>query len=174
VGAKTEHALRASELVARRVREARQSRGWSQAQLAQRLDEIGYPMARSTLTKLENGRYRNISINDAFALAAALAIAPVFLLAPLADGTPVSITPRLTVSAAHARAWFRGQVTLPAVPDLPPDYSQMPKAELVARLEAIIARDFKSPIDAALKKDLITDLATRWADQLRNPPTNEG
>ena len=138
-------ALRPAQVAARRVVEARESRGWSQAELARRLEEIGYPKSASTLSKLESGSYRNVSLDDAFALAAALGLSPVHLLTPLDDQEPVAVTPRLTLDAWLVRAWVRGDAAippwLPALVDARPDLSQIPDTDLVRLVEHYLERD---------------------------------
>src|SRR5947208_3077345 len=123
----TEH-LRPAEIVAKRVVEVRESRGWTQTELAERLREIGYNKSRSTLTKLEGGKYRNVSINDVFALAAALDDHPLHLLVPLEDDAMVAIAPKVHYPAALTRAWIRGLVQPPMLPDV--DLRQIPDSEL--------------------------------------------
>src|SRR6266511_1852291 len=69
-------------IFARRVKEARKRRDWSQQTLADRLTELGYPMTRVVLTKLEAGK-RQATLEDIFAFAVALGVAPVHLLVAL-------------------------------------------------------------------------------------------
>jgi transcriptional regulator with XRE-family HTH domain len=61
----------------RRVRELRQSRGWSQTDLATRLRPYGFDLTQSTVAKLEAGA-RPTRLDELDALAAALGV-------PLAD-----------------------------------------------------------------------------------------
>jgi transcriptional regulator with XRE-family HTH domain len=172
MGANIEHALRPAEIVARRVVEARKSRGWSQAQLVDELAELGYVKSRPTISKLEAGDYRGVSVDDLFALSAALGIAPVFLLAPLEDESPVAIAPRVQVPAWVARAWIRAEIKLPMLPDV--DLRQIPESELVRKIETWFARGM-TPVVHALAKDSLHERAVEIAAELRNPPpTTEG
>jgi transcriptional regulator with XRE-family HTH domain len=54
--------------VSRRVRELRETRGWSQTELAERLKPYGFDMHQTTVAKLERGG-RPIRVNEAAALA---------------------------------------------------------------------------------------------------------
>jgi transcriptional regulator with XRE-family HTH domain len=158
-----EHA-RPAEIVAQRVKEARESRGWSQEDLARRLVEIGYAKSRSALTKLEGGRFRGVSIDDVFALAAALGISPVYLLTPLADDAPVAISPRVIFPATVTRAWIRGDVRLPMLPDT--DWRQVPTAELGKRVFVWLTRDMDR-VQVNLMKDELMDAAQRLVAEVQ-------
>jgi transcriptional regulator with XRE-family HTH domain len=163
-------ALRPAQIVARRVAEARKSRGWSQAQLAEELERIGYVKSRATLTKLEGGEYRNVSVDDLFALGAALETAPVYLLAPLEDDAMVAIAPSVQLPAWAARRWIRGEPT-PLLANT--DVRQIPESELVRDIEKWFARGM-TPVSYALAKDALHERALVMAAELRNPPAKEG
>jgi transcriptional regulator with XRE-family HTH domain len=102
------------EVFARRMREVRRRRGWSQQQLAQRLSELGRPMDQTTVHRIESEGTRslNVSLADVLAIAAALSVSPVYLALPTDDLTSVAITPKTTIDARRAREWFSGTGTL--------------------------------------------------------------
>lgn len=166
MGSNSEH-LRPAQVVARRVVEARESRGWTQAKLARRLSDVGYNKSRSTLTKLEGGQYRNVSVDDVFALAAALGVPPVYLLTPLEDIATVAVTPNVRLPAALVRAWIRGQVVPPMLPDV--DLLQIPESELLRLIENELTRDM-SPIARSLLADELKSRARLMADEIRRKP----
>ena len=111
----------ATRVVAERVREVRKRRGWTMAQLAERCAAIGAPqITENALENLEYGRRgtrRAVTVDDLFALAVALDIAPVHLL----------VTPDEDETSARRRAWVRGLDALDGDPRL--YFSQVPHAE---------------------------------------------
>jgi transcriptional regulator with XRE-family HTH domain len=139
--------LRPAQIVARRVAEERNARGWSQEELRKQLKELGYEKSRSTLTKLEGGQYRGVSVDDVFALAAALGVNPVHLLTPREDDATVLVTPKVKLPARTVRAWIRGQITsgLLLIPEV--DFTRLPESEL----RAMTARYVRSKLESALQ-----------------------
>lgn len=96
---------------ANRVREARQLRGLSQAELARRLS-----LDRTTISHIESGKRSDVSISQLFAFADALGLAPVYLLSPRRVDAQVRLTPfGEPVSGSDARDWIRGKA--PASPN---------------------------------------------------------
>jgi transcriptional regulator with XRE-family HTH domain len=98
--------------IAQRVKELRGRRGWSAAQLGEALDKHGLRWDRFTVSSLESGKRQNVSVQELFALALALDVAPVNLLVPV-DDRPFAITPTRIEDAETVRAWVRGQRALP-------------------------------------------------------------
>jgi transcriptional regulator with XRE-family HTH domain len=104
-----------SEIVRRRVWELRQAKEWRQQDLADALkpfctDPDGPNIDdRATIGKIEAG-LRGISLDEAFALAAALSVAPVNLFMPV---EPVLVAVGdLRIGMPLARAWTRGLAPL--------------------------------------------------------------
>jgi transcriptional regulator with XRE-family HTH domain len=114
--------LTPAEVFGRRVREARERRGWNQREAAERL-----AVDRTTLNKIEMGSRGDVSISQLFTFANVLGIAPVHLLTPRADDLDVEITRGGPVmSPSDARRWIRGALPEGADPlewllDLPRD-----------------------------------------------------
>lgn len=108
-GAMTTRGVVATNLAAIRTRV-----GMSSAQdLADRVKELGGRLDRAAISKIESGT-RNVSLDEAVLLAAALDVAPVHLLVPLDDAAQVQIVPsRKPVTATAAREWVRGRRPLP-------------------------------------------------------------
>jgi transcriptional regulator with XRE-family HTH domain len=121
------------QIVARRIKEARKRRGWTQQQLADRLG-----VQRPTITKIEQGgdRAKNFSVFDLLAFASALGVAPVHLLVPLEDEAEVRIADnRDPLPAPIARQWIRGFHLLDDS-DFQAWFDQLPRSEVFAMLKA--------------------------------------
>jgi transcriptional regulator with XRE-family HTH domain len=103
----TTEGRRIEAIFAIRLREAREAHGWRQQDLADRMSELGSPMDRTTLAKIEKGK-REARLGEAVALAAALDVAPTYLYLPIEGPEPVCLAPKLQVDPAHARQWARG------------------------------------------------------------------
>jgi transcriptional regulator with XRE-family HTH domain len=100
-----------SHHLARRVREIREHRRWTQQDLANRLAELDFPLGRPAITKIE-ARDRGVSVDEALALAAALGVAPVHLLVPVDNEAWFALSKKWTVPAPLARDWIRGGAPL--------------------------------------------------------------
>ena len=92
------------------VQKRRKALGWTGVQLAERTAELGYPITRVAISKIEaNSRAGKLDIAEVLILAAALDIAPVLLLAP---GFPteghVEAQPGHSVDSRQAVKWFSG------------------------------------------------------------------
>jgi transcriptional regulator with XRE-family HTH domain len=81
--------------------------GWHQQDVSLKLDEIGWPMDRTALGKIETGT-RNVTLEDFLALSAALGVEPAALLLPPEDDTDVAVTPVLNAPAWRVRSWLHG------------------------------------------------------------------
>jgi transcriptional regulator with XRE-family HTH domain len=100
-------------LVARRVRELRDRRGWSAQELANRCADAGWPqLDRGVLANLENGRRRSVSIDEVLVLALVLDVAPVHLVVPTTDRA-VQVG-KWIVGSGPVREWVRGNYPLPS------------------------------------------------------------
>src|SRR5581483_6188542 len=104
---------RPAEVFAARVREARTRRDWTQQTLCERLEELGFPMDRASLARLETGK-RGVSLEEFTAIAAALGTAPANMLIPLDDECDVEISSEHVLPPADARRWVRGDQPLAA------------------------------------------------------------
>lgn len=84
--------------------------GLSAVQLAERTAELGYPITRGTLAKIEsNSRAGKLDVSELVVLAKALRVPPLQLLfSALPDG-PVDVLPNVTVRSRDAVTWFSGE-----------------------------------------------------------------
>jgi transcriptional regulator with XRE-family HTH domain len=106
---------RPDQYVGERVKAARQDRGWRQADLVDRLHQLGATSwIQTKITKIENGGKnggtKRLALADVLELAAALGVQPALLLSP-ADGD-VQVAPKLRCSAAEFRSWLRSEKPL--------------------------------------------------------------
>ena len=102
-----------TEAFATSVREARLRRGWDQKALAERLSELGRPTNQATIARLETGK-RGVSLDDVFAFALALGVAPVNLIAgPSVEGRRIVLTSKRVQGTEVTRDFIRGQNPFP-------------------------------------------------------------
>jgi hypothetical protein len=83
-------------------------------QLAERTRELGYPVSRVAISKIEgNFRSGKLDVAELFALAVALEIPPALLLLPAFPDEEVEVLPGLSVSVLRAREWICGHAPIP-------------------------------------------------------------
>lgn len=104
-GPTAEAGLGPSAIFRRRLRAALTTRGWSLRQLASRLEELGYPLRASALNKIEHAQ-RDISLDDAVAIAVALEVPLPLLFLPYGDEDGVALTPGRKVHPDMALKWI--------------------------------------------------------------------
>jgi transcriptional regulator with XRE-family HTH domain len=102
------------DAVRSRVKELRGRKGWSGAELGERLSALGVPWNRSVVANFESGRRPTVSVQELLALSLLLDVAPVNLLVPL-DSEPYRITPQGSdaYSSGDVWQWMRGHQPLP-------------------------------------------------------------
>jgi transcriptional regulator with XRE-family HTH domain len=101
--------LSASDIAGRRIREARQRRGWTAKELADRCADLGAPRVTATVvTNLETRRRatREISLEEVLILAHVLQVPPIHLMAPLDAGEKLEIVPGDTLGPVDAIQWI--------------------------------------------------------------------
>lgn len=119
-----------SDYVGPQVRYFRRRRDWKQQDLVDRLHQLGMRQtgwSQTKIHKLETGKMTRVLLDDVFELAAALDVAPVYLMTPTVGvseegdafkvwvGGAVSRWPRLV------REWIRGERPLLALGDYASD-----------------------------------------------------
>ena len=93
----------------------RKALGFTAAELSRRTAELGYPVSRGAIAKIEsNLRSGKIDVAEVLVLAAALDVPPVLLLFPqvATDGGAV-ILPNFMTKEDEAVRWMAGQVSFP-------------------------------------------------------------
>lgn len=114
-GLDRKHLVTAGEAFAERLKQVRTRKGWSQQRLANQLAELGYPINRVTLNKIERGglRAKNVRLEEVLAIAYALGVSPVWLMAPYSMESRLVVVPALRPSTPGvARRWLAGVDTL--------------------------------------------------------------
>jgi transcriptional regulator with XRE-family HTH domain len=177
--ASADSALTPAQIFGRRVREARDERGLSQAELAKRAH-----VERWTINRLEKGGggRKDVTLREVFEIAAALNVAPVHLLVPLDDEEPVEIVPgnddeRRVLPARKARAWIRGERVLPGA-DPRAFARQVPESELRALVEAWLIRRAGGDLEWALieparREGMVVALVTGLRNLIPPPEDQE-
>jgi transcriptional regulator with XRE-family HTH domain len=99
------------ELLGQRVGDFRRRKRWTQQQLSDRLTEIGHPIHRAVIARIEQGgsRARNVTLEEAFAFAVALEVSPLYLATPFDTEQEISLARGLSVDGVTARRWIKGQ-----------------------------------------------------------------
>lgn len=110
----------ASDLIAQRIREVREGRGLTVAELAVRCKAAGMPkLTVQVLYKLEGQRAnpdrrpRPVTVDELLGLAYVLDVSPLYLICGLGDTAEVPITQGLSVTTLEARNWIQGFGALP-------------------------------------------------------------
>ncbi len=120
--------------VAERVKDLRQRRGWTAAELALRCADKGLDgFNRSVLANIESGRRKYVTVDELTALAYVLDVAPIHLLVPVEVDQTVDehfyrVCPDVFLPVPEARAWARGDYP-PAAVDPRIYYSEVPREE---------------------------------------------
>jgi transcriptional regulator with XRE-family HTH domain len=84
------------DVLATRIREQREAKGFTQADLAARMEALGFPWSRMTVTEVERSqRRRRVAIDEWIGLASALGVSAITLLAT-PKGTRIEISSGLS------------------------------------------------------------------------------
>src|SRR5262249_55626958 len=123
----------ASEVVGRQVGAAREllRPRVSQTELSQRLATLGVDMDQSAIARLEAGE-RRITVDEVFALAAALGVSPLYLMSGDFTNEDVPVTPTIERTPFGMRHWLRGDLALSDV-DRETYFELVPDEERLAR-----------------------------------------
>lgn len=101
--------LTASDIAAKRIREARRRKEWRIADLAAACEKAGVPQITSAvITNLETRRRpgREITAEELLALAWVLEVPPVLLLTPLGDDEELEVVPGVSLGPFEAPPWM--------------------------------------------------------------------
>lgn len=93
-------------------------------QLSERCRDLGAPIHRSTITKIENGRPR-FDLGELLVLAAALDTSPVRLVYPGPYDQNVEVIPGVDATEFVAAQWFSALVYYRIIFDTDPDFDEV-------------------------------------------------
>jgi transcriptional regulator with XRE-family HTH domain len=102
--------------LAERVRRLRERQGMSAQDLADRCTALGFPVQRSVLANLENGRRAQVSVGEVLVLARALNVSPVTLLFSVGAQERTEILPDTEADTWAALRWWTGEDRMPLEP----------------------------------------------------------
>ena len=80
--------------------------------LADRCAQLGLPLARPTIAKLEKGFRETITVGEVQVLARALGVSPLMLLFPLGQAETAEVLPGKNVTPFDAMQWFADEAEL--------------------------------------------------------------
>lgn len=83
--------------------------------LADRCKDLGVPLARPTIAKLEKGLRETITVGELHVLAKALSVSPADLVFPLGEAAEVEVLPGQHTDTWDAVQWFSGLAPLPGL-----------------------------------------------------------
>jgi transcriptional regulator with XRE-family HTH domain len=143
--------------IGRAVAKGRKDRGMTAQQLAERCKDLGAPIHRTTITKIENGRTR-FDVGELLILAAALDVPPLVLLYPDLPAGEVDIIPGRPGTSWDAYRWATGMAPSFLNPGTPSKGAQLVDAvrdrhEYMAQLASLRVERSKAR-DDMLKKSL--------------------
>ncbi|MFD5252877.1 transcriptional regulator [Streptomyces bobili] len=130
--------------VAGEVRRRRKELRWSAQDLADRCEEIGYPIPRNVIANMESGRRANLPLVEIMVLAKALRMSPISLIYPVGYVDEVRQLPyedpRPTWDALQ---WFTGNSPAEGATDYMLDHFLAHDLELRSALAAVKSEDYE-------------------------------
>jgi transcriptional regulator with XRE-family HTH domain len=153
---------RPSHVFAKRLRETREARGFTQTELAQLVSDAGQPISKAALLRIERGE-RGLALDEALALAQVLNVAPAHLLSP-PDDEQVWLTPSYAMDGTGLRNWLLFGVPILAMTE--PGQRASARMKLAFNVEAYAQAivDAKRGRDEEGKKVAIAALETAILD----------
>lgn len=124
-----------SRQVGAAIRRVREGQDVSAVKLAARTAQLGYPIHRVAISKLESGE-RAITVPELITLAAALNTVPLALLLPGTVDETVEILPDNEMPGGSAIGWFTG-TTNPTPRGVHRDRGETSRLELTMRLNEV-------------------------------------
>jgi hypothetical protein len=85
--------------------------------LADRCAELGLPLDRTVITKLEKGRRQSVTVPELLVLARALKVSPLMLIFPVGHADVIEVIPGHEMTPFQAAQWFSGEQPWPGATD---------------------------------------------------------
>jgi transcriptional regulator with XRE-family HTH domain len=122
--------------------EIRRLRGGRSGQwLSDRTADLGQRVSRSTISEIETGRRKSITVSDLILLAAALDTTPVALVYPGPYRNPVEVWPGFEMPELWAAQWFSGLLrTISDVPYSDGAIARVPNPQAYSDTQARLRR----------------------------------
>ncbi len=102
--------------------------------LADRCKDLGLPLDRTVITKLEKGRRQSVTVPELLVLARALRVSPLALIFPVGQADTIEVLPSTPMAPFQAAQWFSGERPWPGT-----DGTEDPEADWWAGSFALIA-----------------------------------
>ncbi|MFH8557261.1 helix-turn-helix domain-containing protein [Streptomyces celluloflavus] len=130
--------------VAGEVRRRRKELRWSAQDLADRCEEIGYPIPRNVIANMESGRRANLPLVEIMVLAKALHMSPISLIYPVGYVTEVRQLPYEEQQSTWATLqWFVGNAPEEGATSYMLNRFQAHDLELRSALAAVESEDYE-------------------------------
>lgn len=108
-----EWSVRVAKGIGQRVAHYRNKADLTGVMLSARCAELGLPLDRNVIAKLENGHRNSVTVDEVCVLAAALGVPPLLLLFAVGTEETAEVLPGKHVPAFRAALWFSGEGPLP-------------------------------------------------------------
>ncbi|MGW3653809.1 helix-turn-helix domain-containing protein [Streptomyces sp. NPDC000878] len=159
--------------VAGEVRRRRKELGWSAQDLADKCEDIGYPIPRNVIANMESGRRASLALVEVMVLAKALRMSPISLIYPVGYTAQVRQLPyedpRPTWDALQ---WFTGSSAAHDATDYMLDHFLAHDLELRSALAAVESEDYERwKVKTAanrVQREAAERALARYADQAAN------
>ncbi|MDT6984469.1 helix-turn-helix domain-containing protein [Streptomyces lusitanus] len=159
--------------VAGEVRRRRKELGWSAQDLADRCEEIGYPIPRNVIANMESGRRAGLPLVEVMVLAKALRMSPISLIYPVGYVDEVRQLPYEDPRPAwDALQWFTGSSAADDATDYMLDHFLAHDLELRPALAAVESEDYErwkvKTAPNRVQREAAERALARYADQAAN------
>ncbi|MGY4925783.1 helix-turn-helix domain-containing protein [Streptomyces sp. 900105755] len=159
--------------VAGEVRRRRKELRWSAQDLADRCEEIGYPIPRNVIANMESGRRGSLPLVEVMVLAKALRMSPISLIYPVGYVDEVRQLPYQDPHPAwDALQWFTGNSPAEDATDHMLDHFLAHDLELRSALAAVESEDYErwkvKTAPNRVQREAAERALARYTDQATN------